>query len=750
MPKHTKNTDTSEIKQLSFFNDEEITAESTFVSDEQAELSPYKNNLGTLAENASVFTSEEASAFHAEAETFKPIDTTTSDTEIIESEILPEQAIEATTLPSSKDTEFNASESESDNGETKPSKARRTPGTLRHQSVLIHFFVLVSETVSRTLRNSFLAYLLTAYDKTAELFRASFLYHFFAEKPASFFKSFKKTVRRQVTDSVIPKKLDTITSSLMLIKSRIYGLILLSFASSALFVHFFINPHFTLSVFSVYTPFVAIAVIVGSLFLIFSGKTLSESLLESKIFSAIGFKLLGLNKNTLADKEYIDLSSSGAIVLGLLLGFLTIIFPISGILLFVLSVIYAIIVVRSPEAGLISLFLIAPFASLNALVGAIAIISISYVFKVLCGKRTLSLEFPDLFIGIFLLLIAFGGAVTFGENGNVLMYILFTGIYFLSASILRSAIWFKRSVNAVILTGAIVSVYAVIARLLGEKLGFKLDLTLETDVGDAAASIFSSFSVLSYFVLVLGIFLFSSFLICNRKAMRFGLLIANICAFIYLFTTLPNGAWLAAVVAYIIILLLWKSRSAIYMLIIALFLPFLPALKIYSVENFFHSLTGVTARYDLWNAVMRMLADFGIGGIGLGENAFSSLYSAYFIGNTENATHSGSLLMQIMISFGIFGLLVFSVIIFFVLQSSLSYGRNCSDKSDYGRIMCYAGMCGIIASFLWGINEFIWYNPRIMLLFWLIMGVTVSARRSSLDLEADNKETNLYGDTYLE
>ncbi len=741
MPKHGKTADTSEIKQLNFFTDEENATEVENGSvSEKASDTAYEHTLKSLPESAPAFTSEK--------DAFKHIDTETGDTEIIESEILPEQSVEATTLTPTNPVDFT--ETETDKEYKKPKKARRAPGAFRRQSVLIHFLILVAETVSRTLRNSFLASILTAYDKTAEFFRASFFYRFFAEKPAALFKAFKKLVRRQATDSVIPKKLSAVTSSLLLIKSRIYGLILLSFATSALFVHFFINLYFTISVFSVYTPFIAIAVMVGALFLIFSGKTLSGVLLESRIFSALGFNLLGLNKNALNDDDCIELSSSGAIVLGLLLGFLTIIFPLKSILIFVLSVIYAIIVIRSPEAGLISLFLIAPFASLKALISAIAIISLSYIFKVLCGKRTLSLEFPDFFVGIFMLLIAFGGAITFGEKGNVLIYVLFTGIYFLAASILRSSIWFKRSVNAILLTGAIVSVYAVIARFLGEGLGFKLDLTPETDVGDATASILSSFSVLSYFVLILGIFLLSSFLICRRKAPRFGLLIANVCAFIYLFITLPSGAWFAAVVAYIIILLLWKSRTAVYMIIISLFLPFLPALKIYSVQNFFHNLISVTTRYDLWNAVMRMLTDFGISGIGLGKNAFSSVYSAYFIGNTENAAHSGSLLMQIMISFGIFGLIIFSAVIFFVLQSSLSYGRGCSDKSDFGRIMCYAGMCGIIASVLWGINEFIWYNPRVMLLFWLIMGVTVSARRSSLGLEADNKEANLYGDTYLE
>ncbi len=738
MARQHKPNSASDTNQINFFTDQEKKPEEP---DNKIGNSDVKNT-----QNSQIH-----SIFDEETDPQRISDHELSDTEIIESEILPEQTIEPMILPSDENKSIDQ-DLESDTGEKEKisEKISRVPNKLRRESILIHILVLVAETISKTIRNSFFASIFTAYDKTSELFKASFLYRFFTEKPASFFRSFKKTVRRTFTYSVIPKKTGNFMSSLLLVKTRIYGLILFSFGTSALLVHFFINLYFFISSYNIYTPFVACGTMIGSLFLIFSKKTLSQDLSNSRIFSAVGFRLLGITKNSLNQMDCIELSGSGAIVLGLLLGFLTVFFPSHSILLFILSIICIFIVIKSPESGLISLFLIAPFASLSVLACAIGVIMLSYIFKVLCGKRTLMLEFPDLFVGLFIVVIIFGGIISFGENSNVLLYVLFIGIYFVAASILRNDIWFKRSVNSIILIGSVVSVYAIIARFLGEPLGFNLDITLETDVGDASASVISSFSVLSYFVLTLGMFLLSAFLICRPKVQRFVLLIVNIAAVIFLFFTLPSGAWFAAVLAYIIILILWKNRLALYMIIISLFLPFLPLLKIYSVENFFTNLVSYSDRFNLWNTVFRMSADFGIGGIGLGNDTFTSVYSAYFIGNTENLTHAGSLLMQILISLGIMGLLIFAIIIFFTLQSSLSYGRSCSDKSGSNRILCYSGMCGIIASFIWGINEFIWYNPHVMLLFWLIMAVTVSARRSALDLETSNKESNLYGDTYLE
>lgn len=736
MQKHSRQSGAPDVNQLSFFTSDE-TAENGDISE--------KPNAPQEADGVSPNGSSPASS--ADLTSADIISSEESDTEIIESELLPEQSIEAAELPSPDDGNREISES----NDVKPQEHEpRRRGDRRRESVLIAFFTLIANTVSRTVKNSFFSSLLTSYDNVAELFRASFLYSLFSGKPSEFFKSFKKRVRRLATDSVLAKGFSSLVSALLLIKTRIYGLILFAFGISSLFVHFFIAPYFSVYAFSIYTPFIAIGVILVSLFLIISGKTLLQAILGSRLLSAFSFKLLGLTRPSQWENECIELSGSGSVVLGLLLGFLTVAFPIQSILLFLLSAIYALIVIKSPEAGLISLFLLAPFASLSTLAGAISVISVSYIFKVACGKRTLMLEFPDLFVGIFAVMLIFGGIVSFGKHESTLIYALFTVIYFIAASILRSERWFRRSVSAIVITGCAISVYAIIARALGETLGFKLDVTLETDVGDASASVLSSFSVLSYFVLILGIFMLAYLLICKQRLTRFILTVTCLAAAAFMFLTLPKGAWLAAIVACVLLLLLWKSRTAIYMLMICLILPFLPALNISSVEGALGSAVSSYERLDLWNAVIRMLGDVGIGGIGIGKDAFTSVYSAYFIGNTGNASHAGSLLLQITVSLGIFGLLTFLAIIFFILQGSLSYGRSCSDKFGFNRIICYAGMCGIIASFIWGISEFIWYDPRTMLLFWLIAGVTVSARRSALCLEADSKETNLYGDTYLE
>ena len=39
----------------------------------------------------------------------------------------------------------------------------------------------------------------------------------------------------------------------------------------------------------------------------------------------------------------------------------------------------------------------------------------------------------------------------------------------------------------------------------------------------------------------------------------------------------------------------------------------------------------------------------------------------------------------------------------------------------------------IIALVICGIGEYIWYNPRVLLIFWLLCAISVSAKRSAED-----------------
>ena len=126
-----------------------------------------------------------------------------------------------------------------------------------------------------------------------------------------------------------------------------------------------------------------------------------------------------------------------------------------------------------------------------------------------------------------------------------------------------------------------------------------------------------------------------------------------------------------------------------------------------------------------------MFGKYGLSGIGTGKDAFTDIYTTFYIGNSVNVKHAHSLLFQIAFSLGFFGVVLFALIIFFIMQGALTYGRNCTDKSAENRLLCYSGMCSVIALVLCGLTEYIWLNSRIMLVFWILCGLAVCSRRSA-------------------
>ena len=120
-----------------------------------------------------------------------------------------------------------------------------------------------------------------------------------------------------------------------------------------------------------------------------------------------------------------------------------------------------------------------------------------------------------------------------------------------------------------------------------------------------------------------------------------------------------------------------------------------------------------------------MLKDVFSGGIGRGEQAFAAVYPLYALRGIETAPHSHSLYLQITTELGITGLIVFAVFIFVLIQMNVSQIVNTTIKRN--RILVTGIICGLIAFLLMGFTDYVWYNYRVFLYFWMTVGISASA-----------------------
>jgi len=150
----------------------------------------------------------------------------------------------------------------------------------------------------------------------------------------------------------------------------------------------------------------------------------------------------------------------------------------------------------------------------------------------------------------------------------------------------------------------------------------------------------------------------------------------------------------------------------------------------------------------------------------VGESAWFTTYPRYSLAAIEAAPHAHNLYLQTWIESGIVGLCLLLAFLFLLCQANFSFYRRLSDmretivdsislshlkptangpaavrktvkrggKDAAGaekeitvlRMQAAAPLCGLFAALLQGFTDYIWYNYRVFLMFWLIAGLSMA------------------------
>ena len=226
----------------------------------------------------------------------------------------------------------------------------------------------------------------------------------------------------------------------------------------------------------------------------------------------------------------------------------------------------------------------------------------------------------------------------------------------------------------------------------------------------------------------------------QRRLIRgFGAALCFVAMGVCLVFTWSRGAWLGVLIALVLMLLLLDHRALSWMILAILpaaaLLPLVPD----TVLRRFASIgsrtdTSILYRLHLWDGVERMLSDWWLTGVGVGESAFCAVYRDYALPGIETAMHSHSVYLQLLLSLGVVGFGVFCVAILLWLRRALGYVRHGQLRTP--RVVVLAGVAGVAALLIMGGFDEIWYNYRIYMLFWALMGlVTAQVRIGEREVE---------------
>jgi O-antigen ligase len=206
----------------------------------------------------------------------------------------------------------------------------------------------------------------------------------------------------------------------------------------------------------------------------------------------------------------------------------------------------------------------------------------------------------------------------------------------------------------------------------------------------------------------------------TKRLLLMGALAVSLAAFALTYSRSGYVALLAGIAVFVMFAA--PRLIPIGLIALVLALPFIPASIIDRLLTLGQD-TSSQYRFQIWEGVLRMLEDFWVRGIGMGPDAFIRIYRSYAHPAAERAMHSHMLFLDIIVHSGIGALIAFLAYLFRLFKrgiSSLTANNNDIER----KIFTAAGIASLTAFIVFGIGEYVWFYTRVMLVFWVVAGLT--------------------------
>lgn len=491
----------------------------------------------------------------------------------------------------------------------------------------------------------------------------------------TFFKKIRTNFSIMSERSLFSALLENLYIRSLSSKTRVASVFLLSFSIVSLIISYALNESFSRFISDIDT-FSSLVLIIVSTILFTTNRTFHELINSSKLLGSLSIVyseqgiILSKGRKTTVEYPY-----STPFFLGIICGIFTVVYPVSVICSFIVSLICVLLVVNRPECGMLIVISFLPFLSRPLLLTFACIIFLSLVYRYLLGKRHINFDVSSL---LMLISVIYISARCFMVDGDVIsrrlyIYTVFFVSCFSAINLIRTTAMFRRTIQVLVRMMRFFAVILVIYYLCNIFFGtntVNAYLSL-LNIPTLTASLTTASFVAPFLVMAVPVNF--AYMIGGSGSLK------NAVYFILLFACLvyvsSYAAVLICILSCVVILAIYNKRF----LFLAIPAP-LAAFALISVFN------AVPPEYRL-SATAQRASDF--------EYAKNIIKLNPFFGSGPEITDfSGNILLNILMTFGIAGLLLlFGVLLTLILKSA----RSVFTKAHNSRFLSVGLLCASIS-----------------------------------------------------
>ncbi len=293
----------------------------------------------------------------------------------------------------------------------------------------------------------------------------------------------------------------------------------------------------------------------------------------------------------------------------------------------------------------------------------------------------------------------------------------------------RKLLWIIR-LSAVGL--AVCAVYALWQRHVGVDVnGIYTDLSLNPDMPGRVYSFFENPNSFANILVLFGPLMLGMAIYAKGWPERLAFLLVFLLCGLALVMTYSRGGWLAMVFAVFVLMLFVCPRWVPLIILVGLLaLPLLPSNildRLLTVFNFSDSST-YTRSYT-YSGMLHLIGRYPIFGVGLGADSVRySIYCMHAYTAKALFVHGHNIYLQIWAESGVFALLAFLGSMFGALRAGRRAWLKASNQPRLRGVVlgCISGLSG---SLLFGLTDFAWSYPRVMVMFWFVFALLLAGTR---------------------